>query len=622
MSGGRSKTPGASGLAKWLTARGWPIHLLLCTVGIAVLIRPTVLAARFGRVPGIDPAAFYPASVAVAKMLGACFLVWGAAGVLLRVLARHGAFAVQGVRMAAVVGTYLLCTAVFVDWHVDDAAITYAYSENLATGLGLRLHPNLPTEEAYSNTLWMLVLAGARACGAPIPWVAKLLGTGLGVLCIVGTARLLARDTGQWLSALNIALLGSLFCTAPFVIWSVSGLEHALQAAGFLGLVACGGVGSPRQRWRFSAIGAGLVLVRPEAPLILAAVAISHAWDRWRERRTLAPILQLWTLPVLPLLALAGLVLFRIAYFGDPLPNPYYAKGTSATPARLLNLVGGAWEYVFSWLRAGGIGALFGVWVFLPAQRLPPTVRVALAIVGAQVAFAVYTDGDWMGHWRFMAPVVPMLAFITGYAHAANAAERSCQLPLKVPLAIAAVTFIGISSVRHFIEFRARPTTPFASVAHVGQRFAALSADLGIERPRLAHHDAGGTSYRSGVELVDLAGLGNRTIAKNMRDHTFVHRYLLEHAQPDFVFGSASTFAAGISRFHETPRFERDYVPLRFEDDALMEADLCHIRRDRVREVAGLRVVRRADQIIEVVVFDPATVSAGAGRDLAAGPRQ
>jgi hypothetical protein len=159
-------------------------------------------------------------------------------------------------------------------------------------------------------------------------------------------------------------------------------------------------------------------------------------------------------------------------------------------------------------------------------------------------------------------------------------------------MSAALACFLALCSAQALVQFRYHPTTPTAVVTHVGQRFSALADALQIREPTLAHHDAGGTSYRSPLTLVDLAGLGNRTLAQHMDNPGFVRDYLLEQVRPCFVFGTAGWFAAAASGFHKDPRFERMYVRLEFVDDPLMRADLSHIRRDLVKPWPGLEIVR------------------------------
>ena len=134
-----------------------------------------------------------------------------------------------------------------------------------------------------------------------------------------------------------------------------------------------------------------------------------------------------------------------------------------------------------------------------------------------------------------------------------------------------------------------RPTTPFAVVTDVGNGFAALADRLMIEDPLLAHHDAGGIAYHRMIRLLDLGGLVNRTIAKNMDDRAFLTRYVVEEMQPDFVFG-ARNFASA-SGFTDTEVFENAYVRLTFADVPYMNADLSYVRRDQVAPAAGIELV-------------------------------
>ena len=92
------------------------------------------------------------------------------------------------------------------------------------------------------------------------------------------------------------------------------------------------------------------------------------------------------------------------------------------------------------------------------------------------------------------------------------------------------------------------PTTPFAKVARIGAQLAETGKALGVEAPSLAHHDAGGTTYRSDIRLIDLGGLGDRAVAKNMGNADFIAKYLFEEEKPTFIFGASHNFAAGTKR--------------------------------------------------------------------------
>lgn len=579
----------------------------MVSVGGTLLWRPALFAGRFSThgVSSIDAFAAATHTVTISLALG---LLWlGSMMLVARVLQRHIWDAGRWGPALLAVSAYSILSAMFLDWQVDDAAITYAYSENLVRGYGLRLHPALPPEEAYSNTLWMLMLAGLRALGSPIPLAAKLLGTLMGTACIVLVFRFVARLKGTALTGYEALLVSCLLCTAPFVIWSICGLEHALQALLFLGLVWA--AFEARLGWT-ALFGACLVLVRPEAPLVLACVGLVYGAESYAAGG-IRRVLRLWPIGVLPALVLAGLVGFRLWYFGDPLPTPFYAKASDATLLRLGNVVGEGWRYVWSWMHTGSIMVLLPILLLARWRPMPRPIGVALAIVGGQLAFVIYAGGDWMTKWRFLAALVPVLALLTGFA-LVRLGGSTRRHPLRRTTVVASVV-IALASLQHLVEFRTEPTTPYRAVAEIGHEFVQLAERLGIEEPVLAHHDAGGISYGARLELVDLGFLGDRWLAKHRHDPQAVQDYLLEEKRPDFFFGTtAAPFAAGVTRFHESPRFRRDYVRLTFVGDERMRSGLCHVRRDRVEgiEVEGIQVVRVSGVIREVIVQERATSSA------------
>lgn len=512
-------------------------------------------------------------------------------------LARHGTRALSAVGIAA----YLPLTLLFADWHVDDAAITYAYAENLVLGHGLVLHPSHAPEEGYSNSLWLLLLAVARLFGLEVALAAKLLGTATGALALAICLRCVAESTRKTPSGPALAVVLATLLSSPFVIWTVSGLEHGLQAVLLLGLAWSAGRLQTR-RLVGALCASALVLVRPEAPLLIAALAAMLLLDARREgldvRSSLARVAPI---ALAAGATLAVLLVFRWVYFGDLLPNPYYAKAQSATVRRLLNPLGGGWMYVFGWLKQGAGYLVVAPLCALSLRASPPSVRAAVALLLAQVGFVIYAEGDWMAQWRFLTAPIALLAFLAGHA-----IERECERPERAPrtarLAALASFALLASTTPLLAAFRAHPTTPYATVAEIGAQFVQLAERLSIARPLLAHHDAGGTSYRARIELLDLGGLGDRTIAKNSASPAFLRRYILAERKPDFVFGTTTMFAARKSGFHETEQFKRDYVRIEVDHPLLAEADLCHVRRDRVREAPGIEVLREAGVPVRVVV--------------------
>lgn len=577
---------------------------LLCLLAVVSWFRPSLVAGRFSPTLPVPDAVWLFASQGVVRGYAAVFL---ATAILWFLIARN--VHVSAPKIFLTVATLVTVTAylslywVLSDWLIDDAAITFAYSENLVQGHGLVLYPGYPREEAYSNTLWMLLLAGFRALGAPIPVVAKVLGALIGVATIVLSTGLARRLVGPRNFGLLAPLLLATLLQAPYVIWSSSGLEHGLQGLGYLAIVAAC-VARPGDSRVPTAILSALIFLRPEVPLVVAGVWLAFTWQEATGNGggiTLKVLLKHWPIAVVPALCLVSLVIFRMAYFGDPLATPFYAKAGEATLLKLLNPFGGGWGYVMDWAKVTGMLCILPLLVFMPLQRDNFGMRVGFAVFLPQLIFVIYAGGDWMGCFRFMAAVVPLLA--VGAVVSASQLLEGAAGRRTVWMASAATAALLTFSAKALVEFRAAPTTPMSTVAEISDEFVALAGILGVDEPSLAHHDAGGSSYLAKIRVVDLGGLGDRNIAKNWDNREYMREYLFENKRPTFIFG-AINFAAKRSRFHELPQFGQMYVRLHFVGIPIMDSDLCHVRRDLVHEADGLKIERSADgELIRVTVM-------------------
>jgi hypothetical protein len=550
------------------------------------------------------------AAPALAVGIGVAFMAYGVASLLNLALTSQRQR--LWVWITATCTAYLALCATLSNWMIDDAAITFAYSENLVRGFGLRLHPALAPEEGYSNTLWMLWLAALRALGVPITIGAKVSCLAIGVLTCVavhfGATRLLqateTADTQPTASTERTTALvaAMVLCGAPYLVWSASGLEHGLQALAIL-VAAIAPLFWTHHLAATSIALCALVLVRPEAPLLVATCFGVHVFYALPRVGWLGAIRSNLLVALIPAVVWAGLIAFRLAYFGDPLPNPFYAKASDATFARVLNVVGGSWGYVLSW--AFGSGFLIVIPPLARAIRRPVPLPIALilGLVASHLTFVLYAAGDWMGCWRFISPIIPALAVLVAWAyHAPVVRANPGGSTLAAGLTMA---FLALGTTTQYLAFAAGPTTPYLVVTSVGQHFVDLAARLGVKEPKLAHHDAGGTSYLARIHLIDLGGLGNRAIAKHWDDPEFIAQYVLHEEAPDFIFGASQLFAAGRSLFWQRPEFDTLYVRLEFLNTPVMSSDLCHIKRSIVNEQAlppGISVERTNGVVSKVIV--------------------
>jgi hypothetical protein len=490
------------------------------------------------------------------------------------------------------VGCFVAFTQQLSGWWIDDAGITFAYSRSVMEGAGPTFAPGAAPTEGYSSSFWMLILAALGKVGFDIPAAAKFGGILCGVLVLLGAMHIAWKETQ---SPAAIALTAAGIATSPFVVWSASGQEHALQALILFGILYAA-LFSERWRLWVTLLLSILVLTRPEAPIIVAAIFATLVLASWREKGVVA-VTQNVGIALVPFAVFCALIFWRVTYFGDPLPNPYYAKTSDSSLTGLVNPFGSGWRYVLGGMLNSALIIVVALFFFpTPKTRSQRTGLIILGLLAGHFFFVIWAKGDWMGEYRFLMPVIPLivLAVIPAFRAIDTTAGR-------VGLSSALSLILLVNTVTQLDRFAAQPTTPLSVVSEVGRTFADLSVRLGILDPLLAHHDAGAISYERSVGLLDLGGLVDRDVAKNMGDRAFLEDYVFAQRKPDFVFGTL-LFAAETG-FTQAPEFARDYIPLEFENNPVMISSLSHIRRELARDVPGIQVDRDADGAPVKVVY-------------------
>ena len=316
-------------------------------------------------------------------------------------------------------------------YQVDDVFIVYRYARNLAAGHGFVFNVG-ERVEGVSCFLWTVALTPFAALGLPLPQVAPLLTALCGLVTLALVARAHAEVEGRSQLALRDLLAPALLaCNASFIYWSSGALETV--PFGLLLTLAAREHARARQQPELALRSAWWLgaasMMRPETPLIAAALA-AELLTRGHGSRAGASAAARWLLPFAA--CFLPFLLFRRAYFGELLPNTYYAK-TGAPLATLVadglgytgrfaaalapsfDLFGGSWLQWLGWLLL-----LFLLAYGLARRPLRPYALLALAL-----GFAIALEGgDWMVLSRFWVPALPALALIGGHALLRLAARR------------------------------------------------------------------------------------------------------------------------------------------------------------------------------------------------------
>lgn len=426
---------------------------------------------------------------------------------------------------------------------IDDAQIYFVYFKNFAEGQGFIYNYNGERVEGFTSLLWTLIGSAAYAI-TPQHFAYILLG--LNVLLCYGTFVLFDKGVRLiWGSASLYPLIffmGYVLLVPGYLEWNfLALLETGLWT--FL-ITACTVVllqlqTSSRYVYLLSLLVALLVVTRPESMLwgafmivmLLLVQLLQQGKYMIRPAVTLASVF---------FVTLVGLVLFRLSYFGYPLPNTYYAKVSGNI---VMNLFGGA-RYLFLVM----VDLPF-LWLFLLASVLSMIVlavklyrhlmhKEAFSLVyGNQLILAaasllsflipLYTGGDHFGMARMLQPFIP-LYFLMIFNVPFWSDVIGFRVP-KVSTVQAAVLlaaffpffYFGSDFALHRLPKEESPIAAEMRIARVGNTDAEKLNELfsRIQKPVVGVSAAGGFAWVYEGPVFDLLGLNNVAMAHAERAH-------------------------------------------------------------------------------------------------------
>ena len=502
------------------------------------------------------------------------------------------------------VGTALIAAhgALYGNWLVDDAAITFAYARTITDGAGVVLQPGAEPVEAFSNPAWLALLALGRLVGLfdrgavfGVPDYV-LFPKALAALCCAGVllachtaARRVFRRPG-----LVTVVFGAVLAAVPsFVVWVFSGLENPLYAlvTCWLAVVLFGAVLDDRLlSARVAAVVGALValaaLTRPDG-LVYAGAYPLLVLLTLRRAGLAAAVRSVALSTAVFLVPFGAYVAWRRAEFGRWLALPAAAKSQDPPDLAQFTRVGEVVQYA-------GASAVLAValcvgMVLARGSRLGSGLIALLVPLGLSLAAFAVLAHDWMGELRFATPVWVLGALVAVFAAARvlgrGAARRRAVLSVVLAAAMLPTAAQFANAAR---AFRAAPTVPMCLVAEMyGRGYNGLADVLGVERASLLLPDIGGTALTSRLAVVDLVGLAEPRLADlwGARDAAGVRDYVFDRVKPTFIHSHEGwSQATGIA---DDPRMAADYHVISADP---VPQDW--VRRDAVADVARLAELR------------------------------
>ncbi len=506
----------------------------------------------------------------------------------------------------------------FINATYDDAFISFRYAAHLVQGHGLVFNPG-ERVEGYTNFLWTVALTvptwlgvGRSELGMLV--FAKISGIVLNTATLLVLAHGLpsARESNgasrlPW-AALYVATSG------PFLFWGVGGLETPLVTL----LLTITVLQFERERFRpgnWSALWLlGAALTRPE-PIILAAVLILLRW-----RSQVGAVQRASTIRYAMTFAIpyAAFICWRWLYYGQLLPNTFYAKvyGDHLAVARGLNYVGQAC-FDLHWLAL----LVLSLTLVILGRQWSPRVTTLCTMLAVHLVGVLREGGDWMPAYRLLVPVVPLVGLLVQEAWEA-VPRFGASVPEIPPVPSWVVPPPWVDSARRAgrwlerspwypraVAF-ARPASRYALLVvlalHAWSSFASIQVrglESGLQRIRLdnfAHFEvarwmkrelptpgllaigeAGVIPYQTDLPIVDMFGLMDPHIAhlRGVRHRKFDAAYVLGR-QPDYVFLVFEVHSDGTrapAHRHgavllQTPSFSARYTVLKDFGDSVLYA--------------------------------------------------
>ncbi len=398
----------------------------------------------------------------------------------------------------------------------EDAYITYRFSQNLAEGNGPVFNPG-ERVEGYSNPVWMTMISLAFISGFEMSTFSRAGGFIFNLLSFMLVWLIPIRFFGISRTSSFVApVLYILFLPVHF--HATSGLETSLYT--FLILLLAYVLLSAKEKpclyYAAGIIFLILSLTRPEGVIFFGFFCFYAVAAFIIKREPIKPILPA---VILFVTGYSLFLLWRLSYFGLPLPNTYYAKG--ALPFFIRTGLGYLTNkaFVTQYFYMPLICILITGFVKLSVNR---ALVIILLLFSAGILFSIGFSGfDWMPFFRYTVPVVPLLIILCQII--ISKLLESIVLRKKIVWGIVCFLMLFFA-VEQFLSdtafnFRWKQIGDYA--IHNQKTFAEwYKKEIGTD-PLLAIGDVGRIAFYSDARILDIFGLTSHEFAQLKKNYGF-----------------------------------------------------------------------------------------------------
>jgi len=405
--------------------------------------------------------------------------------------------------LIAVALTIFAINVVLLNCVTDDAYISYRYLDNWLAGDGLVFNVG-ERVEGYTNLLWIVLIAPWVASGVSPEIVSLALSFLIALLLFVGIYKLSTELTNNRDAGLSAILFVASF--PPFAHYVTAGLETILFAA--LIIFAFARLAAVKKPDHIVAMFLGFaVLTRPEGMLVAVVLYGIYGLltkSAYSDRKIWYSALIFVLFPLL-------LTCWRLWYYGDPLPNTYYAKASGTG----LWLIGNGIDYFLRYLvgQFGWLLLVFAALVFFPPffnkfqdEKLIKTLGVVLLLY---VLYVIKVGGDYLPMSRFILHMLPLFAVLSSLGlWIACRSHKGYILLLTLAIVITQNTAFYRSADHRVVD----------EIRILNTEWKSLAEWLKLKYPDdtvLAVNAAGAVPYLTRFKTIDMLGLNDKHIARS-----------------------------------------------------------------------------------------------------------
>lgn len=390
-------------------------------------------------------------------------------------------------------------------WASDDAYISFRYAENLANGYGLVYNPG-ERVEGYTDFLWTVIAAIVIWFKGDPGKVTILLNLASFVVLILLVERLGRRlRAAPVLIGLATVLVAANYTMASFATACIETMFAAMLVTLAIERVDAG------HPLAGGIAGVAAAMTHPDHGIFYAALALALLLDRSRRKD-----LFFFLVPFVVLFV--PYFLWRWSYYGDLMPNTFYAKSADKV----------YFEQGIKYLLITIVGA--GFWLSTPLgllgafhSRKSLIGRYALILLPVYLVYVAKVGGDFM-LGRFFVPAIPvwLLMVDAGYRWLVSKNHWRSAVCLVLPTTAIALPitvvksgelYHGVADERSWVNVKDFASMDVNAYGYVLGRSLYQQLTARGYLPKMAIWCIGMSGYYSKLPIFDMRGLSSRSVA-------------------------------------------------------------------------------------------------------------